>query len=124
MKVGQVRTSSNHQESSQGSITRARPGRSISKEQQFRLGQVLAGQVQGSQQQAGQGRAGRQGRSGAGMGKYEPCGMQQEGRGGVWVGERVSLAWCLVATRGGNGMDLHLKMKFQATRRLTARPRP
>lgn len=114
MKVGQVRTSSNHQESSQGSITRARPGRSISKEQQFRLGQVLAGQVQG--------RAGRQGRSGAGMGKYEPCGMQQEGRGGVWVGERVSLAWCLVATRGGNGMDLHLKMKFQATRRLTARP--
>lgn len=66
MKVGQVRTSSNHQESSQGSITRARPGRSISKEQQFRLGQVLAGQVQGQQQQ--QGRAGQGGR--AGRGRY------------------------------------------------------
>lgn len=28
----------------------------------------------------------------------------------------------LVATRGGNGMDLHLKMKFQATDCSSPRP--
>lgn len=50
------------------------------------------------------------------------CGMQagwQEGEGRVRAFRPLGLV-LLAATRGGSGMDLHLKMKFQAT----ARPAP